>query len=361
MKRIIPFLFLTAFFFSCKKEESKNAEPSYVNKELQTKINSWLDDQKPKTQPNKAANVQLLKDNLDFSKLTIEKSEGDEQIVIVPVKESLKALKKIDAVTIVNLVLILDKNGAIRRGNIALATSLDGSVKEKVPQNTFYSIYNTSHVDWDSKFQFLSVGGRFLYELQYKNSKLHSAGIVQIKGDSLNHVERETVASCTDWYIVTTYYDENDLIIDQTTEYIGRTCSGCDDPLYGGRCPEDYGGGGGGEEANVEFEEPEVVKYVTWNAFSNPEGGSGSFTVYTRLRGKKAQRKFVSVYQDIYFCTYCDTENNGTILYYTIDSYQTGISSSTVAWHWVKGRGRVHSVPFNFEKQQDFYFDQVFP
>jgi len=78
MKRIIPFLFLAAFFFSCKKEESKNSEPSSVNKELQTKINSWLDGQKPKTQPNKAANVELLKDNLDFSKLSIEKSKENE-------------------------------------------------------------------------------------------------------------------------------------------------------------------------------------------------------------------------------------------------------------------------------------------
>ena len=47
--------------FSCQKEFEKQ-NTNNVHSELISKVNGWLDKQKSPTQPNKAANIDLLKD-----------------------------------------------------------------------------------------------------------------------------------------------------------------------------------------------------------------------------------------------------------------------------------------------------------
>lgn len=73
---------------------------------------------------------------------------------------------------------------------------------------------------------------------------------------------------CTDWYLVTTYYDEYYNIIEQTSEYLGTTCVGCNDNNYETLCPG-TGGGGGNDGNNGSTEEWEVEI----SSSSEEEGG----------------------------------------------------------------------------------------
>ncbi len=285
MRKLVffPIIFLLAAFVnSCRKETSQGSS----NKEFISKVNTWLDGQKVPTQPNKASNIELLKENLDFSNLSIEESYGGEQIIIVPINENFKTIKNIDQKSIPDLVLIVNKSGAIRKGNVVLSIPENGQLLGKVPEKTFYNIYNTSHVDWDSKFQFLSVTGRRVFELEYRNKNLYSAGIVKKNQENSNNdISRASVIACINWYLVTTYYDEWGNQVDQTTEFINQTCDDCENPMYQSICPD---GGGGGTSSETEYE-VEWIGHATLNTDVLSIGdqyGGGMLVVNQRLYAK---------------------------------------------------------------------------
>ena len=68
--------------FSCQKEfENQNTDNS--QDELILKVNSWLDKQKSPTQPNKAANIDLLKESIDFASLKSEEFNQNEKFIVI--------------------------------------------------------------------------------------------------------------------------------------------------------------------------------------------------------------------------------------------------------------------------------------
>ena len=243
------FLFLaTVLFFACKKEFSKDPPGD----EITTKVKSWLDLQKPATQPNKTANVELLKNNLDFSKLRYEELNRDKQFLIVPVNDKFKTLKNIDKKTIPELVLTLDRRGNIERGNLVLYIPGPGSPSSELPANTFNKMYNSKNIDCNGTFRFLSITGKRLYEYGYENGKIHSYGKVQQKPEQQSTKGAGT-NMCYDWYLHTRVW-ENGVLVHEDWEYLGTTCDAdygaCDDPILQGICPDDGSGGGGGEGMN---------------------------------------------------------------------------------------------------------------
>ena len=58
------------FLSACQKEVSQNSNND--NKGITAKVNSWLETQKVGLSSSKADNVDLLINNLDFSRLRIE-------------------------------------------------------------------------------------------------------------------------------------------------------------------------------------------------------------------------------------------------------------------------------------------------
>jgi hypothetical protein len=105
--------------FSCQKEfEKQNIDNTHG--ELILKINGWLDKQKSPTQPNKAANIDLLKDNLNFSELSFEELNQNEKFLIIPVNEDYETKKNIDKKTVLILLLVMDKSTNIIRGNLII-------------------------------------------------------------------------------------------------------------------------------------------------------------------------------------------------------------------------------------------------
>jgi len=226
------------FFNSCKREFSPDTSS---NNATISKVNAWLDEQKQGKLPNKAAKLDLLRTNLNFSNLHFEKSDNGEQFLIVPINEKFKATNGIDKNSIVNLFLVINTSGDIRSGNVVLYTAATGQVN-KIPENTFYNIFNTAQPDCNGKFQFLTVTGAPQYQLEYKDKHLISSGLYQSKENSAKSSIMAPV--CYDVYLVTTYYGQDGTVVAQTSQFLFTTCS------------DDTSGGGGGETVNCCISDP---------------------------------------------------------------------------------------------------------
>jgi hypothetical protein len=246
---VIGFAAINVFFNSCKKDITNNPtdqENSQLNKEVITKVNAWLDSQKPANKPNKKATIELLKNNLDFSKLRVEEFKGNEQFLVIPVNEDFKTKKNVNKGTIPVLLLVVDKSGNINKGNLVLYIPQSGTTMSSLPNNTFYKMYYSKELDCSGMFRFLDITGGLLYQVEYENGKFHSIGQLQ-KKPSTNSQNTGARAECQliDWYIVTTY-SENGIVIWQSEEYIGTTCvelgDGCDDPNLASICGAPTGG-----------------------------------------------------------------------------------------------------------------------
>jgi hypothetical protein len=232
-------LIVLLFFFSCRKEWSSNAK----NTAISETVNAFLDRQKSPLQPNKAANIDLLKNNLDFSAISYEQySEGNE-LMIIPVKHAFTTKKNIDGNTGVYVVFINDKSGAIRNARLAFYVPPSGKAATKLAAKTFANVLNMKPAGVDGMFRFASVTGQWLHQFEYKGGKFYSYGQVQQKKDQKEAARMESM-TCTEWWLVTTYYVDG-VQVYQTEQYLGTTCT-CDNPDMMGLCPDGGGGGGGG-------------------------------------------------------------------------------------------------------------------
>ena len=240
-----PILWATmVVLFSCQKEALKTNS----NDQLISKVNTWLDKQKSPTQPNKAANIDLLKDNLNFSELKFEELNQNEKFLIIPVNEEYETKKNIDKKTILVLLLVMDKSTNIIRGNLVLYSPEDNQRLNEIPNHTFFKMYNNKNLDCNGLFSFLSVTGRRMYQREYKDGKLRSFGYVKASNnpdEASNLAVGRTEADCTYYFYILTWWIDG-IPVSQEAIYLGRICeSACDDPMNQTLCPDDGGGGGG--------------------------------------------------------------------------------------------------------------------
>ncbi len=232
---------ITVIFLSCQKDIS---EKFSLSSEVSNKIDTWLDNQKSGLLHFKAENINLLKKNLDYSNLRIEKSNGNEQIVIIPLTEEFKQMKVNDKNSMPNLIIILSSSGDVRWGSFILFKPEVPGISTRVPENVFYNLFNTGAVNCNGQFQFLTPAGHWQFQLNYKDGNLKSCGQIQPEVKS-NSTER-TNTICINWYLVTSYYVDG-VLISQTSEYVGTTCSEqCGDGSYQSLCPDGSSSGGGG-------------------------------------------------------------------------------------------------------------------
>ena len=235
--------------FSCQKE-FENQNTNNNQGELISKVNGWLDKQKSPTQPNKAANIDLLKENLNFTELKFEDLNQSEKFLIIPVNEDYETKKNIDKKTVLVLLLVMDKSTNIIRGNLVLYSPEDNHRLNEIPENTFFEMYNNKSLECNGLFNFLSVTGRKMYQREYKDGKLHSFGYVKASNKKPDEASNQAVArtetDCTHYYYILTWWIDG-VPVHQEAIYLGSICTGgCDDPMNQTLCPDDGGGGGGG-------------------------------------------------------------------------------------------------------------------
>lgn len=197
------------------------------------------------------------------------------------------------------MLFVMDKAGSIISGNIVYFLPADGKKRDALSPHTIQNIFNNKPVSDNGMFKFLSVSGTWIYQLEYKNGKLYSNGI--IKTNKVNGAQK-TNSSCIDWYLVTTYNYANGSSY-QTSEYVGTTCDGCDNLNYESLCPGSDGGGGSDIQKSSE-----VVIEESYETSIDNEEGSG----ISAPPGGAAAR----YYQPIKYSHYA-TVHRSTVLGYT--------------------------------------------
>jgi len=223
-----------------------------------------LDDQKPKNKPNKLANVELLKGNLDFAKSHIEKLLGGDKIVVIPIKTEFNSAKNIDGNVVPNFIAIFDSVGNIKKGNIVFYLPSDNV--SPLTEKSFAAIFSSKAPTCNGLFKFLSVSGTFQFQMNFKASKLQSIGSVKTKSNS---TQKETAETCTDWYLVTTYY-YSDGTTQTSEQYLTTTCSSCDDPMEASLSPDGGGGGSGSRDEQSVYDQ--IVANLTVESASDLMG-----------------------------------------------------------------------------------------
>jgi len=104
---------------ACRKGEFSTTSHPVIARQ----VNAWLDQQQATAKNATPAKIQALKSHLNFDKLRIEELRDGEKIVIVPTIGQYAVSNTVPArdnrTTSMNLLLlILDKSGMIRKGNI---------------------------------------------------------------------------------------------------------------------------------------------------------------------------------------------------------------------------------------------------
>lgn len=206
----------------CRKSDTNESINSFKGE-----ISSYLESQKfASTNPSAATvdanrNIDLLKNNLDFSLATTERLDEETNLVVIPVKNRLVAEKNLDKVSILTLLLITNNEKKIISSNIVYFLPADQNKRSVLPENTFSNLLGGKEVALDGIYKMLTLSGRWLSQFTIKNKKLSSVGTVEKKktvGDNSGRTN-----TCTNWYLITTIYWV-DGSVTRTEEYIGTTC-----------------------------------------------------------------------------------------------------------------------------------------
>jgi hypothetical protein len=261
LKLALPLIAVLVLAGCKKNDEVEATQPPGA---LETKIANWLQGEKLKASVEKSQKIEDLGKLLNYGKLYTEPHYDGHTFVMVPIKPGYKSFNNKGKNPLNNLMITLDKNGTITEGKVMQFVPDAGAAPEKLPENTFHNLCNSSdgEVPVNGRFTATTVGDRFLYSLDYRDGDLK--GSIMFKQPEWKAVGRTN--TCTDWYLVTTYY-ENGVIVSQTTEYLGQTCSTPYNPNMEDQDAGDVGGGPG------DYQPIPKTKSVSWVVGSSAAAG----------------------------------------------------------------------------------------
>ncbi len=226
------FILSVVFLPACQKEVSEDVvlEPNAETQQAIKKVSAWLEDKRSIASPEKILIIEAVKSNLDFKSIQIEKLSALENLIIVPIKNSFKSTVNNNKQHLTNLLLIINPQGKIRKGNIVQFTPKQGELLSNLPKNTFHNFYNATHLVCDGSFTFINMSDKVLYELEYNDGKLTAYSQKQNTSDTgaTNSTGLTTPTNCTDWYWVETYYNP-DGSSTTTSQYLYTTCNNTDE------------------------------------------------------------------------------------------------------------------------------------
>jgi hypothetical protein len=242
------FTFILFTVSACRKADIEISSSDY-NETISTYLESQKFDSKNPSaavaQANK--NIDLLKNNLDFSSAKTEPLDDEVSLVVVPVKNGLVAEKGLDENSTLTLLLMINSKGKVVSGNIVYYLPSDQKKHGALPENTLSNLLSGKDVALDGTYKMLTLSGRWLSQFGVKDKKLSSVGTVEKKKAASDNAGRTT--ECTAWYLITTIY-WMDGSVTRTEEYLGTTCGdNCGgNSGYATVCgvePEESGGGSG--------------------------------------------------------------------------------------------------------------------
>ncbi len=242
-KSLVAVLIITGLtlFYSCRKQEMPENLPEITKK---IAIAGWLDDHKPALNSSTdKTTLDLINKNLDYSNITVGSRNNGDSIIIIPMNDAVKTRLELDTKSLLNLMIVQSKTRKFRWSTIVSFVPENGNAPSKLSDKTIQNILNNEPVVDNGMFKFFNLKGKLLYQIEYKNGKIHSAGTV-VKGSQLakrpnNYIPKTSLvdgggSNCIDWYLAVTTYDEWGNVIGFYETYLFTTC--------------EEGNGGGGSD-----------------------------------------------------------------------------------------------------------------
>lgn len=151
-----------------------------------------------------------MKENLNFAALNVERSDKQETLWVIPINNRFKTGRINDPTAHLSLLVFVNTSGEIRKENIVVYVPEGKQNVTMIPPNTFRSIISTGDkISTNGEYRFLSISGRKLYNLRFKDGSLYSETLftkdppqksnVHVNGTKVNVI-------CIDWWEVTTIH-----------------------------------------------------------------------------------------------------------------------------------------------------------
>ncbi|MFZ1527181.1 MAG: hypothetical protein WAT19_00385 [Ferruginibacter sp.] len=229
MKKVLLFIYVI-LLISCKKESI--LENKFEKKSIKSEsVNEWLLAQKGSFTPVKNKMVENIIKNMDYSKMWVEVYNRTENFTVIPILGKRFSQHIFENKTPLQyLLLVTDKNGEIRRGDLVFFYAFGSNTKELTP-GSFYDFYKKQSFPHNGTYQMISLGDIKRYEFDFFDKKILGSRIWLHESSQQDNI---TATGCTDWYMVTTTYYANGTTI-REREYVGTTCEGGE-----GGCPPTY-------------------------------------------------------------------------------------------------------------------------
>lgn len=227
-KFLLIFFCLSILLISCEKDPltSDFSKKLVLNKELnnyseRSVITNWVNSQ---LKNHYGKIVDSLKQNLIYDQMSTGKRNNGENILIIPISNSINKKLNLNSENLLNLVIVQNNEGGFKWSMIVSFTTKNQKANNKLRDETLYNIINNKPIIDNGLFKFLDLSGNLLYQLEFKNNKLFSYAYPTTKNE---HNFARSVAPepiCIDWYLVTTYFNDDGTVYLETWEYLYTTC-----------------------------------------------------------------------------------------------------------------------------------------
>jgi len=357
-------------FISCKKEtqslpESNPQQEAIVDQATINNVNAWLDEKKAiAIKDDSKTKIQLLKDNLVFSKLKFEEYKNGEKFIVIPISRNFTTVNNKDKNPGNYLLLTLENTGKIRKGNIVQYVPANRQTNEVLATNSFNKIFNYKEFSNDATFTFLSITDDLQYAIKFENGKVSELNILKQKekpSDSGNDGSRTQVPQCYSVFWVTYYPDGS-----SNWEFLYSFCEGeCQTTKVAAGLAFRLNCFGGGGEGEPEYE-LEVHRTKEWTVTSNPiNPAGGEIKSLETIKGRRNSSEpqgghFTQITHGLSACNFCSSNNPGDV--WSETSNTVAVSSAQSAISTVTGNLNYRGIPYNgINNTKTWSFQEVFP
>ena len=186
-------------------------------------ILDWLKNQTDSVLDQKDTVIGKVIENLQFDKLYVEKFNEEENIIVVPLKQDYISIHTLQnkQLPLEYLVLKEGNKGKIFWGSIIFFYPNDTLITS-LPTNSFSAFYHCDPISVDGTFTQVSLED--IKQLEFDFLKGVKKQYRAWEGKTAVIVSSPTV--CTEWDLVTTFYDESGEIIDEISTYLYTSCTG---------------------------------------------------------------------------------------------------------------------------------------
>lgn len=186
----------------CRKHDSQNSK-RILEIDIKKVVKTWLNEQELKfskepdvisvktnsetknvtSQSNKLSNLILLKNSLDLENIVMERLRIGYNLIIIPISENVKTIKKLESSSTLNLILAVDNYGNVKQGRILYFIPREKN-KAHLTKSSIINVLQDRTQPNDGEFKIMDITGNWVAQKEYKNRKLYSTGIISPKQGS---------------------------------------------------------------------------------------------------------------------------------------------------------------------------------